>query len=172
MSLGICEFSPSRQALVLFGSFSLYFVYQNQLFAYQAYNHLALALAIMALLWWLTIFLRWLAYTETIQKKADTLPTLKLPSTLKCLLPHSKCEAGDLNLWSLLHLVAYAIIGYFVPNQYLAVIYLSFVFELIELGMGNTSKLIVDPITNLLGYVIGSSLSPYSYSTGKRSWRG
>lgn len=172
MVSGISEFEPKRQALVLLGAISLFTVYKYQLFRCQAYNDLVLAFAIMCFVWFITIVFRWLFYTEQRKRNMEKAPKIELPSCVKCAIQYSKCEDGDLNVWSLIHLVSYMIIGYFVPGLYLTIIYVSFVFEIVEIGMGNTSKIIIDPLTNLLGYFIGSNLSPYRYNMCQRYFIG
>ena len=172
MVSGISEFEPKRQALVLLGAISLFGVYKYKLFRCQAYNDLALAFAIMCFVWFITIVFRWLFYTEQRKKDMEKTPKIEVPSCVKCVVKYNKCEEGDLNVWSFIHLICYTVIGYFVPGLYLTIIYVSVVFEIIEIGMGNTSKIIVDPVTNLLGYFIGSSLSPYRYTMCQRYWVG
>lgn len=159
----ISEFDPTKQAVILFGAASLYTVYKLQLFNLKAYNDLSLAFSIIAFLWFITILIRWLFYTEQISNKVNKLPKIKMPYKIKCCIKTNKCEDGDLNIWSVIHFITYLIVGYFIPNHYIAILYISIVCELIEIGTGDTSKLILDPITNLTGYTIGSYLSPYNY---------
>jgi hypothetical protein len=58
-------------------------------------------------------------------------------------------------------LTIYIIIGYFIPQHYGAILVLSILCEITEIILGDTAKIILDPITNLIGYSIGSYLSPY-----------
>lgn len=158
----ISDFNLGRQAIVLFGSVSLFVVYKLQLFKLDDYNNLALAFSIVMFLWLISIFVRYMFYTDDMSGKMDNIPKIGIPGNLKCCIKMNKCEDGDLNIWSLIHFIMYAIIGYFIPGYYLAILYISIVCELFELGMGYTSKLILDPVTNLAGYFVGSLLSPRS----------
>lgn len=157
------EFSPRKQAVILFGSVSLFCLYKLDIFKEKDYNKLALIFSIISFLWFVSILLRWIFYTEDSSDPLATLPKIKVPNCIKCVIKHNKCETGDINIWNIIHLIIYIIVGYFVPNKYLIISYISILNELIEIGTGNTAKLIIDPITNLFGYFIGSSLSPYKH---------
>lgn len=102
-------------------------------------------------------------YNFTYRRKyGDILGSVKIakvPDDIKCFFNEPRCDKGDLNGWSLSHFAMYMIIGYFVPKQYVLILIISVLFEIIEVPIGANSKLIIDPITNLSGYWIGSQLS-------------
>lgn len=149
------EYSPRKQAVILFGAVSLFCIYKLNIFREQDYNKLALIFSIICFLWFISILVRWL-YCPV-----DNFPKIKVPNCIKCIIKHNKCESGDINAWNVIHLIIYITVGYLVPDRYLTILYISILNELIEIGTGNTAKLIIDPITNLIGYFIGSSLSPH-----------
>lgn len=158
------EFSPRKQAVILFGSISLFCIYKLEIFREPDYNNLALIFSIIAFLWFVSILWRWLYYTDDSKDPLNKLPKIKVPTCIKCVIKHNKCETGDINVWNIIHLILYIIVGYFVPDRYLVILYISILNELIEIGTGNTAKLVIDPLTNLLGYFIGSNLSPYKFN--------
>lgn len=134
-----------------------------QVFVDPRYNLLCLAFAIVALLWWFTSFVRYL-FCETKlfkhyeQQSGELVPT---PDALRCVFGQSGCENERFTWWTVIHIVVYTIIGYFIPGLYVEIIGISIAIELIEFGMGYSSKLIIDTCANLFGYTIGSFLSRY-----------
>lgn len=155
------EFSPRKQAVILFGAISLFCIYKLNIFREHDYNKLALIFSIICFLWFISILVRWLYCSDKKIDPLGSLPKIKVPKCIKCIIKHNKCETGDINAWNVIHLIIYITVGYLVPDRYLVILYISILNELIEIGTGNTAKLIIDPITNLIGYFIGSSLSPY-----------
>ena len=155
------EFSPRKQAVILFGAVSLFCIYKLNIFREHDYNKLALIFSIICFLWFISILVRWLYCSDKKIDPLESLPKIKVPKCIKCIIKHNKCETGDINAWNVIHLIIYITVGYLVPDRYLVILYISILNELIEIGTGNTAKLIIDPITNLIGYFIGSSLSPY-----------
>jgi hypothetical protein len=117
------------------------------------------------ILTWILIFTAvWLLYQFTYKVKyGDLLANFKLfdvPYEIKCFFEEPGCEDGNINGWSLVQIFAYLIIGYFVPNQYLVIVVISVLIELIEPMAGYQPKYIIDPVTNLTGYTLGSLMSP------------
>jgi hypothetical protein len=105
----------------------------------------------------------WQLYNFTYRQKYGNVleqKIIKVPFDIKCFFKEPRCENGNINGWSVSHLVMYFIIGCLVPNQYLTIVIISIGFELIEIPMGCNAKLIVDPATNLMGYWLGSMMSP------------
>jgi hypothetical protein len=160
MSSEESNFGPKKQTVILFGSVSLFFVYKLKLFQNPDYNKLALIFSIICFLWFISVFVRWLFYSDQRKDILDELPKIELPYGFKCLFRTRKCEDGDLNVWSLIHFIIYIVVGYFVPGHYLAILIISILCELVESEIGDTNKMILDPITNLVGYYIGSQISP------------
>lgn len=155
------EFSPRKQAVILFGAISLFCIYKLDIFREHDYNKLALIFSIICFLWFISILVRWLYCSDKKIDPLESLPKIKVSKCIKCIIKHNKCETGDINAWNVIHLIIYITVGYLVPDRYLVILYISILNELIEIGTGNTAKLIIDPITNLIGYFIGSSLSPH-----------
>lgn len=82
-----------------------------------------------------------------------------VPHKIKCMFNERKCEEGDFNSWSVMHFVIYLIAGFLFPNRYIFFLIISLSCELFELKViGHNAKWILDPTTNMLGYVIGSLL--------------
>lgn len=92
----------------------------------------------------------------------DFLHQLKITTvhdSVKCFFGEDGCEEGDIDGWTLIHGLMYGLIGYYIPNHYLAIIIISIVFELVQPYLGNRARYIVNPLVNLTGYGIGSVLS-------------
>lgn len=84
---------------------------------------------------------------------------ITVPHKVKCLFNEKRCEEGDLNSWSALHFVIYLIAGFLFPNRFIFFLIISLLCELFELKIVDcNAKWILDPTTNMLGYVIGSLL--------------
>jgi hypothetical protein len=103
----------------------------------------------------LTILLTtyYLTYAEKNNK------IISIPLELKCLFGEDHCEEGDIDYWVLLHGFLYMSIGILIPDQYLAVIIISVLFEFMQTYMGNGARFIVNPLVNLTGYGVGSLLN-------------
>jgi hypothetical protein len=90
---------------------------------------------------------------------------IHLPSWSKCYgLPIStnaslNCLSGDIDGWSIVHLGLYFLIGQIVPNQYITILGASLMWELYEYYIGIRARWWQDPLINLVGYALGSSLS-------------
>lgn len=106
----------------------------------------------------------WQIYNYTYKSRyGDFLGNSKLadvPNTLKCFFGEDRCEEGDIDGWTIVHGLMYFIIGLVIPNQYLAVIIISIIFELIQPYLGNGSRYIINPLVSITGYTIGSLISP------------
>lgn len=83
----------------------------------------------------------------------------KVPDEIQCLFGEPKCDQGEINGWSIAHFLMYGIIGYLVPGEYVFILLISLAFEILEEPFGANSKIIIDPLTNLFGYWVGSQLS-------------
>jgi hypothetical protein len=93
----------------------------------------------------------------------DSLTNFKffeVPDSIKCFFGEDKCDEGDIDGWTLCHGLMYFIIGLIVPSQYLLIILISIIFEMIQPYFGNSSRYIINPLVNLTGYAMGSILSP------------
>lgn len=105
----------------------------------------------------------WQIYNYTIEPiGGDFLSNIKIsdvPNNIKCFFNEPGCEEGNIDGWAAAHAVIFFIIGFIVPNQYLAIIIISIVFEIIQQYLGNKSRYILNPLINLTGYTIGSLFS-------------
>jgi len=82
-----------------------------------------------------------------------------VPMDIKCAINEDFCEDGNIDGWSLVYFVAYAIIGYNQPNQYLFIFFISILIEIISMWLGRPSRFIINPLISLTGYGIGSYLN-------------
>jgi hypothetical protein len=72
------------------------------------------------------------------------------------------------NMYSILHVLIYGVLGYFIRNEWLFVIIISILWEVLEYILNKLSNnslwkeikinKILDVILNLLGYYIGSNI--------------
>lgn len=85
---------------------------------------------------------------------------IEIPKSIKCFFGEENCEEGNIDSWTLFLAFIYFVIGLIIPNQYLAIIIISIIFEFIEPVLGNRSKFIIGPLANLTGYTIGSLITP------------
>ena len=153
------EFSISRQIILLFISIILFVLYYISAFRNYKYNQLCLAFSIVVFLWLITITYRYfvIPYIDENKNHYDGI-IIEIPYEIKCMIGDSNCDKGNVNYWSLIHLSIYIIIGYLIPDCYIEIIIISIACELLESALGYTNKMIIDPITNLIGYTIGSLL--------------
>jgi hypothetical protein len=89
--------------------------------------------------------------------------SIELPSFLKCNIKNvsknpkdNDCNKENLDGWSIAHFFIYYSIGLFVPNAHLLMLIISYICESWEYFMGWRARWIADPLTNLLGYHIGT----------------
>jgi len=120
---------------------------------------------IKEILVWIIIFsVIWGIYQITYKmKNNDFLENFKLfdvPYEIKCFFKEPGCEDGNITGWNIIYLLAYLVFGYFVPNQYIVILVISVLIELVEPMAGYQPKYIIDPAVNLSGYTLGSLLSP------------
>jgi hypothetical protein len=176
----IQEYSFGRQFIIFLIASFLLLVYIKSPFENEDYNKLALAFSIFNYSWLLTIIVRYLYFYYN--KNSDINDTEKntshnifvkflkkivnfsipIPYGLKCYFNESGCERGNITIFSFFHLIGYFIIGFLIPDYYWEIIILSYACEFLELGLGFTTKFIIDPLINISGYAIGSALSPYN----------
>jgi hypothetical protein len=152
------HFSPYKQILLAFIVVILLVLYYNQAFVNPDYNKLCLIYAIFIALWLGTIIVRYvfLHYYPMPQNESVI---FYVPYDVKCYFEQKDCENGDFTLFSIFHIVAYIIIGYFVPGYYLEILVISVLCEFLEFGMGYSAKYLLDPTINLIGYFIGTQMN-------------
>jgi hypothetical protein len=157
------EMSIQKQIVVLLISILFFLAWYFCIFRIENHNKLALAFSIVTILWLLTIFIRFITIRKYREKDFSQLkkPIIKLPTDIKCMIGDRNCKRGNINIWSIIHFVTYTIIGYYIPRCYAEILIISISCELLESGLGQTSKYITDPVINLLGYTIGSYFSKY-----------
>ena len=88
---------------------------------------------------------------------------LRVPSWIQNLTPHvstnpKKNDPRLLNIdgWSLGHVLIYANIGMVFPGKYAEILLISILCEMYEYAVGWRARWLLDPLANMLGYVIGS----------------
>ncbi|GMH91943.1 hypothetical protein TrST_g539 [Triparma strigata] len=82
----------------------------------------------------------------------------EVPHFVKCPFEHNKCSDGDVDGWSVYHLLDHFIAGLLYPHvrwEATFVFLQSLLCETGELIGGERARFIVDPGVNLLGYLIG-----------------
>ena len=107
-------------------------------------------------------------YTITTLNLRGSIKVYSTPITLKCLINHHKCEQGDFDVWSILHLIGYAIFGGFVKDEYLLTFLSSILFEYVESILGYRPRYWQDPLMNMIGYYIGNQLFSFDTAILKR----
>lgn len=149
------DLSLTVQATILFISIILFIIYYYHLFREEKHNKLAFAFAIVTFLWFITVVYRYWSKESKIKQ----MNIINIPYSVKCTIGDKNCEDGDITSWTIGHFIIYMIVGLFVPNCYVEVLIISIACEMLESALGHTSKFIVDPIINLIGYTIGSQFS-------------
>jgi hypothetical protein len=131
------------------------------------YNIGTLNILIALLLFWNTL---WLIYNKFIRIhfkdpiNGDPMSVFKidLPKSLKGHIRNvsktpemNNPDDESINGWSIGHIMIYLSIGLFIPNSYTFVILISLFNELYEYAFYWRSRWLVDPTTNMLGYILG-----------------
>jgi hypothetical protein len=150
-------YAPIKQVFLLLLGLILLYMYIEKIFKNEDYNNLCLAYSIFILAWLGTISFRYVFLHYYPMKKVEGC-IFEMPYGAKCLFGEMDCEKADFTLFSVIHIVSYIIIGYFIPDQYLIILIVSILCEFLEYFMGFQSKFILDPIINIAGYFIGSTL--------------
>ena len=181
----IQEYNFARQFIIFLIASFLLLVYIKSPFENEDYNKLALAFSIFNYAWLLTLIVRYLYFyykskdsDKNSQEKTEEKTVsnnifvrifkkivnfyIPVPYGLKCYFNEDGCERGNITIFSFFHLIGYFIIGFLIPDYYWEIIILSYACEFLELGLGFTTKFIIDPLINISGYAIGSALSPYN----------
>jgi hypothetical protein len=160
------KYSIYKQITLLFLTIVLLILYWNKVFKNEDYNTLCLIYAIVIFLWNITVMVRFIYLSSYPQAEIKD-PIFKVPCGLKCYFGEPGCEGGDFTVFSIIHLVMYIIIGWIVPGLYIEVFFTSVACEFLEAGIGFQTKFILDPIVNMIGYIIGTQLKYlYNYING------
>lgn len=113
----------------------------------------------------------WQIYNYLYRKNNNQFLDMEIvdvPHSVKCFFNESKCEEGNINGWTLIYGLMYFIIGLVVPNQYLAILIISILFELFQSYHGNNAKYIIGPLVSLTGYGLGSLFNIKKYNYKKK----
>lgn len=157
------KFSIYKQVTLLFLGIVLLILYYNSVFKNEDYNTLCLIYAIVILLWDFSIAVRFV-YFKNYPFAEIKDPIFEIPCGLKCYFGEPGCEGGDFTVFSIIHLIMYIIIGWFVPGYYLEIFFISLACEFLEAGIGAQTKFLLDPLVNMIGYAIGTQ-SKYLYES-------
>lgn len=152
------------QALIViaFLIFLVALAWYSEVFARNEYNKLAGVLLIFIIIWFLSIVFRFIFASTDLVTSLEANGSDELvytPEWSKCLFGQPQCEKSKFTWWTVLHIIMYAIVGYLVPNLYVEVAIISVGFEMIEYGVGYPAKFVLDPVANLFGYFIGSTIA-------------
>ena len=151
-------YAPIKQLFLLCIALTLLYIYANDTFKNNEYNKLCLAYAIFILLWLCTISFRYVFLHYYPSMMRNDKPMFELPYGAKCLFGEEDCEKADFTIFSVIHIVSYIAVGYYVPDQYIIIIIVSILCEFLEYFMGFQGKFVLDPVINVLGYFIGSQI--------------
>jgi hypothetical protein len=153
------QYSPYRQLVLVLIILVLLTLYYNASFKNEDYNKLCLVYAIFIALWLGTIVVRYL-FLSYYPRPRNHSYIFEIPYGMKCYFGEKDCEGGNFDIFSIIHIVAYIIIGYLVPGYYFEILVISVACELLEYTMsGFQAKYLLDPAINLFGYFIGTQLS-------------
>jgi len=125
------------------------------------WNLLVWVLCAWTFLWWgYNYFVRRSGFHPMGTKIFD------MPHVLKCSIKQvsktpekNTCENAFFDGWSVGHILIYISIGLIIPNHYLLIACLSVLCEVFEYMVGWRARWLVDPVVNLVGYVIGCGLA-------------
>lgn len=155
------EYAPNKQIFLFIISIILFIAYVNKVFANNDYNNLCLAYSIFIFAWLGTIMFRYV-YLSYYPRDKVSANMIVLPYGLRCLYGEAGCETANFCFFSIIHIVAYILIGYFVPDQYIIILVISILCEFFEFYVGFQAKFVLDPIINLFGYFIGNQIRKWS----------
>ena len=109
------------------------------------------------ILWWMYNY-----YIRTPSFHPLGTVLLHVPSWIQKLTPHvstnpKKNDPKLLNIdgWSVGHVLIYASIGMFFPGKYMEILVISLLCEVYEYAVGWRARWLLDPLANMLGYVLG-----------------
>jgi hypothetical protein len=87
---------------------------------------------------------------------------IELPDCMKCYFKNistdpkkNDCTNEAINGWSFGHILIYFSLGLFCPNMFTEVIIISILCEVWEYYAGWRARWLLDPITNIVGYLLG-----------------
>ena len=121
-------------------------------------NILLLLLALWCVPWWI--------YNRFIRTK-DFHPmgrqVLHTPRWMSCGIPYvshnpkkNNCENVKFDGWTIGHILIYFTIGMVLPGYLVPIIALSILCEAFEYAVGWRARWIIDPLANLVGYLLGT----------------
>lgn len=84
---------------------------------------------------------------------------VQLPYSVKCAFGETGCEEGDIDGESILYSLIFFIIGLIIPGQYLAILIIAVIYEMIKPYVNLRAKYIINPLLNFTAYSLGSLLS-------------
>jgi hypothetical protein len=120
-------------------------------------NVVLLVLFLWCIPWWM--YNRFVRTKEFHPMGTVVLPT---PKWLSCAIPYvstnpkkNKCENVKFDGWSIGHVLIYATVGMVLPGHWVAVLALSVACEAFEYAVGWRARWLIDPIANMVGYMIG-----------------
>lgn len=101
----------------------------------------------------------WKIYGYSNSKFLSSIKISNVPHSIKCFFNEPGCDTGNIDGWTLMHGLAYFIIGIIVPDHYLFIVIVSIIFELAKPYFGDNARYIINPLVNLTGYAIGSAIN-------------
>jgi hypothetical protein len=107
-------------------------------------------------------------YTNPLLEDPLTKFSVEVPSYMKCYIKNvskkpenNDCNKENLDGWTLGHIAIYYSIGLFIPNAHILMLILSYICEFWEYFIGWRARWVLDPITNLFGYHLGTIHAKY-----------
>ena len=114
--------------------------------------------AVYAVIIWCAFHLLLVPYTGNFLLYSIWTP----PEIVTCPFYYEKCQLGVVDGWSAYHLFDHLIAGVLYPHvsfEYHFVLFQSVICEVGEFLAGERARFVVDPATNLLGYLLGNAVS-------------
>lgn len=84
---------------------------------------------------------------------------ITVPYDIKCFFGEDKCWKGDIDNSIFLQILAFFLIGFLVPDQYLFVFVITLGYEIAKPFVGLPAKIIINPLVNITAYSLGSLIS-------------
>lgn len=127
---------------------------------YKEINKIIILLVIFAVMWQIYNYI----YRVSNNDHLSNIKIADMPFSIKCFFGEPGCDEGNIDGWTIIHGLTYFIIGLIVPNQYLAIVIISILFEIVRSCLGNNVRYILNFLVNMTGYGIGSVMSPSVFS--------
>lgn len=90
-----------------------------------------------------------------------------VPHSIKCLIKYPNCDNNDIDGWTLMQGLIFFIVGFMIPNTYLAALIVAILLAIVKRYFGEKPKFIINPLISMAGYTLGSFLHNQLYAPNK-----